>query len=230
MGFFTTRIWVRAGILAAFAVAGMSAGQATADNDVPGMMLIGRKTSQPIGHYEFCQRMSSECRIWSDRRDPVQMSDAMWALFGNVNTAVNRSIKALSDDKAYSKKEFWTFPDDGTGDCEDYVLLKRKMLHTHGISLSNLLITVVRQKDGEGHADRQDGRRRPNSRQFERRRKALDADGISVHETPVSPIHGALGFDPGRQRRHGKLSQLIAAFAIAREAGRSSHRFHRLIP
>lgn len=58
----------------------------------------------------------------------------------------------MSDDKAYSKKEFWTFPDDGTGDCEDYVLLKRKMLHTHGISLSNLLITVVRQKDGEGHA------------------------------------------------------------------------------
>ncbi|NGO50396.1 transglutaminase-like cysteine peptidase [Allomesorhizobium camelthorni] len=152
MGFFTTRIWIRAGILAAFAVAGMSAGQATAENDVPGTMLIGRRTSPPIGHYEFCQRMSSECRIWSDRRDPVQMSDAMWTLLGSVNTAVNRSIKALSDNKAYSKEEFWTFPDDGTGDCEDYVLLKRKMLYTHGIPLSNLLITVVRQKDGEGHA------------------------------------------------------------------------------
>jgi predicted transglutaminase-like cysteine proteinase len=152
MGFFATRIWIRAGILAAFAVAGMSAGQATADNDVPGTMLIGRRTSQPIGHYEFCKRMSSECRIWSDRRDPVQMSDAMRMLLVSVNTAVNRSIKAVSDDQAYSKKEFWTFPDDGTGDCEDYVLLKRKTLHTHGIPLSNLLITVVRLKDGEGHA------------------------------------------------------------------------------
>ena len=152
MGFFATRIWVRAGILAAFTVAGMSAGQATADNDVPGTMLIGRRTSQPIGHYEFCQRMSSECRIWSDRRDPVQMSDAMWTLLGSVNTTVNRSIKALSDDKAYSKEEFWTFPDGGTGDCEDYVLLKRKMLHAHGIPFSDLLITVVRQKNGEGQA------------------------------------------------------------------------------
>lgn len=152
MGFFATRIWIRAGILAAFAVAGMSAGQATADNDVPGMMLIGRRTPQPIGHYEFCQRMSSECRIWSDRRDPVQMSDAIRTLLDSINTAVNRSIKAMSDDKAYSKQEFWTFPDGGTGDCEDYVLLKRKMLHSHGIALSNLLITVVRQKNGQGHA------------------------------------------------------------------------------
>ena len=84
--------------------------------------------------------------------DPVQMSDAMWTLLGSVNTTVNRSIKALSDDKAYSKEEFWTFPDGGTGDCEDYVLLKRKMLHAQGIPLSDLLITVVRQKNGEGHA------------------------------------------------------------------------------
>ncbi|WP_353641117.1 transglutaminase-like cysteine peptidase [Mesorhizobium sp. WSM2239] len=152
MGFFATGRWILVGILAAFAVAGMSAGQATADNDVPGTMLIGTRTSQPIGHYEFCQRMSSECRIWSGRRDPVQMSDAMRVLLGSVNTAVNRSVKATSDDQAYSKKEFWTFPDDGTGDCEDYVLLKRKMLHAHGIPLSDLLITVVRLQDGEGHA------------------------------------------------------------------------------
>jgi predicted transglutaminase-like cysteine proteinase len=32
------------------------------------------------------------------------------------------------------------------------VLLKRKMLHAHGIPLSDLLITVVRLQDGEGHA------------------------------------------------------------------------------
>jgi predicted transglutaminase-like cysteine proteinase len=133
-------------------MAGTSAEQATADNDAPGMMLIGKRTSQPIGHYEFCQRMSSECRIWSGRRDPVQMSDAMRALLGSVNTAVNRSITAMSDDKAYSRREFWTLPGEGTGDCEDYVLLKRKTLHAHGIPLSNLLITVVRLKDGEGHA------------------------------------------------------------------------------
>jgi predicted transglutaminase-like cysteine proteinase len=38
------------------------------------------------------------------------------------------------------------------GDCEDYVLLKRKLLAQAGWPLSALLITVVRKADGEGHA------------------------------------------------------------------------------
>ena len=38
------------------------------------------------------------------------------------------------------------------GDCEDYVLEKRRDLARLGLSLSNLLITVVRKPDGEGHA------------------------------------------------------------------------------
>src|SRR5690606_2813889 len=48
--------------------------------------------------------------------------------------------------------EVWTYPAQGVGDCEDYVLEKRRRLHRLGVSLSNLLITVVRKPDGEGHA------------------------------------------------------------------------------
>jgi predicted transglutaminase-like cysteine proteinase len=43
-------------------------------------------------------------------------------------------------------------PNDGYGDCEDYVLLKRKMLMDAGWPREALLITVVRDKKGEGHA------------------------------------------------------------------------------
>ncbi len=38
------------------------------------------------------------------------------------------------------------------GDCEDYVLEKRRQIQALGVPLSNLLITVVRKPDGEGHA------------------------------------------------------------------------------
>jgi len=38
------------------------------------------------------------------------------------------------------------------GDCEDFALLKRRELAAKGFSLSNLLLTVVRKPDGEGHA------------------------------------------------------------------------------
>ena len=48
--------------------------------------------------------------------------------------------------------EKWTYPDDGYGDCEDYVLLKRRMLMEAGWPREALLITVVREKNGDGHA------------------------------------------------------------------------------
>ncbi|TIU52620.1 MAG: transglutaminase, partial [Mesorhizobium sp.] len=52
----------------------------------------------------------------------------------------------------YGKDEVWAFPDKGVGDCEDYVLEKRRQLYRMGVSLADLLITVVRKPDGEGHA------------------------------------------------------------------------------
>jgi len=47
--------------------------------------------------------------------------------------------------------ERWSYPDDGYGDCEDYVLLKRRMLIQSGWPQGGLLVTVVRDTD-EGHA------------------------------------------------------------------------------
>jgi predicted transglutaminase-like cysteine proteinase len=48
--------------------------------------------------------------------------------------------------------ERWNYPDDGYGDCEDYVLLKRRMLMQAGWPRQALLITVVRDRQGDGHA------------------------------------------------------------------------------
>ena len=48
--------------------------------------------------------------------------------------------------------ERWSYPNDGYGDCEDYVLLKRRMLMQAGWPRQALLITVVRDKRGDGHA------------------------------------------------------------------------------
>jgi predicted transglutaminase-like cysteine proteinase len=46
----------------------------------------------------------------------------------------------------------WNYPDDGYGDCEDYALLKRRMLMQAGWPRQALLITVVRDHNGDGHA------------------------------------------------------------------------------
>ena len=69
-----------------------------------------------------------------------------------VNAWVNEAIKPMTDLEHWGVVERWNYPDDGYGDCEDYVLLKRRMLIQAGWPREALLITVVRDKKGDGHA------------------------------------------------------------------------------
>ena len=115
-------------------------------------MLTGGLTSQPIGHYEFCRSNPVECNIRLRDPGPEHMNGTLWKEIVAVNVGVNAAIKPMNDSDIYGKDEVWAYPDDSVGDCEDYVLEKRRRLLGKGISLSNLLITVVRKQDGEGHA------------------------------------------------------------------------------
>lgn len=115
-------------------------------------MATGGLTSQPIGHYEFCKANPAECALRLRPTNPERMTDALWQMIGKLNTQVNASIRPMNDLDIYGKDEVWAYPTDGVGDCEDYVLEKRRALARSGLSLGNLLITVVRKQDGEGHA------------------------------------------------------------------------------
>jgi predicted transglutaminase-like cysteine proteinase len=114
-------------------------------------MLTGGLTSQPIGHYEFCRRLPAECSIRPTNLKPQHLTRELWLLLQKVNLQVNRQIQPMNDIDNNGQEEYWEYPTT-VGDCEDYVLLKRRILANNGISLSDLLITVVRKPDGEGHA------------------------------------------------------------------------------
>ena len=117
-----------------------------------GPMVTGGISSQPIGHYEFCQANPSECTIRPADRGPARMTPELWDMLVEISASVNAAVKPMSDLEIYGKEEVWAYPDNGVGDCEDYVLEKRRQLHAMGVPLSDLLITVVRKPDGEGHA------------------------------------------------------------------------------
>ncbi len=114
-------------------------------------MSITTQTTQPIGHYELCQRLPSECRVLRSNIGAVKLTQATWSRIIDVNAAVNSMIRPVTDQELWGKEEVWSYPAN-KGDCEDYVLLKRKLLMKAGIAENNLLITVVRQADGSGHA------------------------------------------------------------------------------
>jgi predicted transglutaminase-like cysteine proteinase len=113
-------------------------------------MVVGGITSQPIGHYDFCQRYRQECGPNVDLM-PVKMTNNNWETVNAVNLQVNSTIIPATDMEVYGKEEYWAYPITA-GDCEDFALLKRRLLIQRGFSPSNLLMTVVRKPDGEGHA------------------------------------------------------------------------------
>ena len=113
-------------------------------------MAVGPVTTQPIGHYGFCKKRPDECRA-SKKRTPPPLTATRWTTINEVNALVNKAVAPRTDDEMHGIAELWSYPE-AEGDCEDYVLLKRKMLMERGFSPSDLLITVVRKPDGEGHA------------------------------------------------------------------------------
>src|SRR5829696_6620995 len=69
-----------------------------------------------------------------------------------VNHHVNRSLTPMLDENHWGKIDQWDLPRDGYGDCEDYQLLKRKLLVEAGLPRRAMRMTVVIDDIGEGHA------------------------------------------------------------------------------
>jgi predicted transglutaminase-like cysteine proteinase len=108
-------------------------------------------TLPPIGYVTFCQQHQADCRPGPRFADRIQLTAVKFRQIEEVNTAVNTEIAPETDLDLYGKPEYWTYPTT-KGDCEDYVLLKRRILIERGFQESTLLITVVRDENNEGHA------------------------------------------------------------------------------
>lgn len=114
-------------------------------------MPLAVDTEAPDGFVDFCTRFPVECRETGEPSRAVVLTQDRWVELVEINRSVNRTISPTTDQEFYGREEFWTFPQTA-GDCEDYVLLKRHRLIGKGWPSSVLLVTVVRDENGEGHA------------------------------------------------------------------------------
>ncbi|WP_184262603.1 transglutaminase-like cysteine peptidase [Rhodopseudomonas rhenobacensis] len=113
---------------------------------------LGDMTRAPIGWVEFCSDTPQDCRGGPSQPRDIVMSQSTWKDLLRINRWVNDTIKPMTDMDHWGVVERWSIPTDGYGDCEDYVLMKRKMLIDAGWPREALLITVVRDTKGDGHA------------------------------------------------------------------------------
>jgi predicted transglutaminase-like cysteine proteinase len=113
---------------------------------------VGAVTTPPIGWAEFCIEYAPECDTRPSLPRDVALSTRTWSELKHINVAVNTSVKPMTDMDHWGVVERWNYPDDGYGDCEDYALQKRKLLMAAGWPREALLMTVVRDQNGNGHA------------------------------------------------------------------------------
>ncbi len=119
----------------------------------PGRFMdMSERVKAPIGHRQFCKDHASACR--SERTNPVvvKLTEARWNELIAINSQVNRRIRPVTDEELYGKPEHWTYPENGYGDCEEYVLEKQRTLIRAGWPESALLITVAKDINNSGHA------------------------------------------------------------------------------
>jgi predicted transglutaminase-like cysteine proteinase len=109
------------------------------------------KSLPPVGFVRFCADNPADCKIQSRGHNNLAMSPDRWSLLYQVNYFVNNKIAPVSDEDLYGEAEHWAYPTDA-GDCEDYVLLKKRFLENLGFAPEALLITVVLDEKREGHA------------------------------------------------------------------------------
>ncbi len=117
----------------------------------PAFVAAGGATSIPVGHAEFCKVHPGECALTAYPVDTHALTEQNWQELLEVNARINSAIQPVTDEALYRVAEFWTYPRTA-GDCEDFALAKRRELISRGWPESTLLITVVKEASGSGHA------------------------------------------------------------------------------
>ena len=152
---FATRLLAGLALAGAFltAPAPQAAAQPTAA--LPAMSLSATTTgpARPIAAWaEFCERYPSECAV--DRTEPasITLTPALWQTINAVNRRINRAVEAVTDQEHRRAADRWDLAEDGRGDCEDFQLLKRRLLVEAGLPRRAMRMTVVIDEKGEGHA------------------------------------------------------------------------------
>ncbi len=149
-----TRLWKTAIIGAGLAAMSLLAagGQARAGVPLSSFAAVGPRTSVPYGWIDFCNRYAPECDGATTEPVDIDLTPRIYGEIDHVNRQVNASVEPITDMDHWGVVDRWDYPLDGKGDCEDYALLKRKLLIAAGLPRQALLVTVVKDHDGEGHA------------------------------------------------------------------------------
>lgn len=130
----------------------VTTGRAGTVSEHPSYETTAGPTSIPYGWVDFCHREPQECNQPVLPAVDIDLTAKTWRTLNKINRYVNRTIIPVSNyDHWGTMLDHWDYPKDGKGDCKIYALWKRKLLMDAGFPRQALLMTIVRDQNGEGH-------------------------------------------------------------------------------
>lgn len=109
---------------------------------------VAQAENAPLGYQLMCLKNPNAAECKGGGAAKVKVTTNVMATLKRVNTHVNRTIKPKYDNDG---TDVWTV-NASAGDCEDYVLTKRRQLINSGIPAGSLRIAYVKTRRGEDHA------------------------------------------------------------------------------
>ena len=132
-----------------FALALSTVSAQAAGNGGSAFLVAQSAAKAPSGFNGLCARYDWVCSVKGARG---ALTAEHVALAKTINRTVNRQVKEIEDLRQYGKEEHWALPSARGGDCEDLVLLKKKMLLDRGVPSQALLIATVLDRKLNSHA------------------------------------------------------------------------------
>ncbi len=114
---------------------------------------IRMKSVAPVpGWIRFCKQRPEECKIDASEPSTIPLTPQSWQILTAINDQVNAAISPVTDIEHWGVDDRWDLAEDGYGDCEDYQLVKRRLLVAAGFPRRVLRMTAVIDESGEPHA------------------------------------------------------------------------------
>ena len=134
-------------------LAGQTLAQKVAALPAASELVASTRQAKPIPAWaEFCKRYPAECTVHASQPAIITLTAITWNTILEVNRRVNKSVRSLPDRDHWGVADRWDLAEDGFGDCEDFQLLKRKLLAEAGLQRRAIRMTVVIDERDEGHA------------------------------------------------------------------------------
>ena len=104
------------------------------------------RSKAPLGYQLMCLQSPAECK--GGGKATVKATENVMTTLKRVNHRINSTMKPRRDSGA----DIWDAKASAYGDCEDFVLAKRRELIAAGLPANALRIAYVKTRAGVGHA------------------------------------------------------------------------------